>query len=281
MVQSIQNLQLVISDIDGTILDDEGNLPDFNRKALEECKNRGIKTCLATGRRWTTCSKLLDRLELSPLIDFCILNNGMLIREIGPQTILSSREFPFELLLEATARLQTIALDPIVLGHNQDGKTKDVFHRRDCLMNGDFIAKNLEHQKQILDWQELSSAHLVELVLIGKKDDLLAASETLNGLEVEKVLLRNSFYKEYMLEITPLGVSKWQGVQKLFTHLGIESHQSMAVGDSDNDYELLKNTQLSFAVENAEEKIKQIARHITVENNHGGFGQAVFKLLNE
>lgn len=274
-------LKLVITDIDGTLLDDDGNLPDINRRALEHCKNRGVKTCLATGRRWTTCSKLLDRLELYPLIDYCILNNGMLVREISKQQILYQREFPLQSVLEIVMRFQTLGLDPIVLGHNQDGKTKDVFHRKDCLMNGDFIAKNPEHALKISDWQELASAHLVELVLIGKKADLQAAAAVLAGLPVEIVLLRNSFYKEYMLEVTPLGVSKWLGVQQLFSHLKITSPQTMAVGDSDNDYELLKNTHFSFAVSNAEKKVKDIVNHHTGENNHGGFGQAVFKLLQE
>ena len=118
MLHSAHNLKLVISDIDGTLLDDEGNLPNLNRQALAACNDRGIKTCLATGRRWTTCSKLLERLELHSLIDFCILNNGMLVREIANQKILFSQEFPLTLVLEVTDLLQPLGLDPIVLGHN-------------------------------------------------------------------------------------------------------------------------------------------------------------------
>ena len=46
--------RLVITDVDGTLLDDAGNLPPLNREALIHCRALGVKTCLATGRRWTT-----------------------------------------------------------------------------------------------------------------------------------------------------------------------------------------------------------------------------------
>src|SRR6187549_3589120 len=74
---------LVITDIDGTLLDDEGGLPALNRRALIHCRDNGVKTCLATGRRWTTCLRLIDRLELHDLIDYCILNNGMMVRQVA------------------------------------------------------------------------------------------------------------------------------------------------------------------------------------------------------
>ncbi|MEO7426504.1 MAG: HAD-IIB family hydrolase [Fibrobacteria bacterium] len=270
-------IRLVITDIDGTLLDDDGNLPALNRLALEHCRAMGVRTCLATGRRWTTCLRLLDRLDLNGLIDFCILNNGMIVRDLAGDRMLSRRDFPFALLLQAAERLNALNLDPVVLGHNADGRTPDVFHRNDALMNGDFIAKNIPHARHLGDWGELRDAHLVELVLIGRREDLQTAADALAGLDVEIVILRNTFYKEYMLEITPRGISKLLGANELLAHLGLSSHQAIAVGDSDNDYALLKDFPISIAVANAEEKILSVARELTGSNSKGGFGQSVFK----
>ncbi len=273
--------RLIISDIDGTLLDDEGNLPDLNREALAYCRSLGVHTCLATGRRWTTCSRLLDRLKIHDLIDFCILNNGMLVRRIDSGEILFRRDFPIALLLATVERLNALNLDPIVLGHNPDGRTKDVFYRRDCLLNADFIAKNPEHAVQVSAWEKLSKAHLVELVLIGKRQDLDAAAASLATLDVETVILRNSFYAEYMLEITPKGVSKLLGAQELLSLLGLGLHQALAVGDSDNDFSLLKHLPMSIAVSNAEDKIKAVVKEMTGSNGEGGFGQAIFRHLKQ
>jgi Cof subfamily protein (haloacid dehalogenase superfamily) len=268
---------LVITDIDGTLLDDEGGLPALNREALIHCRDQGVKTCLATGRRWTTCRRLIDRLELHDLIDYCILNNGMMIREVARDSVLFQEDFPFPLLLQAAARLNAIGLEPIVLGHNPDGATADVFHRRDALLNADFISKNTAHALPVADWRELESAHVVELVLIGHRADLVLAAESLAGLDVETAILRNTYYAEYMLEITPRGVSKLMGANQLLGHLGLESHEAMAVGDSENDYHLLKGLPMSIAVANADPRIRAVARESTGSNAEGGFGQAVFR----
>jgi Cof subfamily protein (haloacid dehalogenase superfamily) len=274
---SLSRYGLVITDIDGTLLDDEGGLPPLNREALIHCRDQGVKTCLATGRRWTTCRRLLDRLELHDLIDFCILNNGMMIREVARDAVLFQRDFPFSLLLQAAARLNAMGLDPIVLGHNPDGATADVFHRRDALLNADFISKNTAHARLVADWLELESAHVVELVLIGHRADLVLAAESLAGLDVEMAILRNTYYAEYMLEITPKGVSKLMGATQLLGHLGLESREAIAVGDSENDYQLLKGLPMSIAVANAEPRIRAVARESTGSNAEGGFGQAVFR----
>jgi Cof subfamily protein (haloacid dehalogenase superfamily) len=272
-------IRLVISDIDGTLLDDNGNLPEANRSALIHCKSLGVKTCLATGRRWTTCNRLLDRLGLHDLIDYCIVNNGMLVREVKTGDTLFRRDFPIGLVLETVARLSALGLDPVALGHNPDGRTKDVFHRNDALLNADFIAKNAANSQRVGEWEELADAHLVELILIGKKPDLDAASNALASIAVETAILKNSFYTEYMLEITPRGVSKWLGVQELLAHLGLGENEAMAVGDSDNDYPLLLNLPMSIAVANADAKVKAVAREMTGTNSEGGFAQAVFRHL--
>ncbi len=273
----VSPFRLVITDIDGTLLDDEGGLPDLNRKALAHCKERGVRTCLATGRRWTTCLRLLDRLDLQGLVDFCILNNGMMVREVAQAAVLFREDFPLPLLLQAAERLNAIGLEPIVLGHNADGATADVFHRNDALLNGDFIAKNAGHTREVAEWRELDGAHLVELVLIGHRQDLEIAERALASLEVETAILRNTYYAEFMLEITPKGVSKLRGADQLLGHLGLRRDQAMAVGDSENDYRLLQGIPLSIAVANAEDRIRAVAKEATGRNAEGGFGQSVFR----
>ncbi len=276
---SVLPYQLVISDIDGTLLDDDGNLPDLNRRALAHCRERGVATCLATGRRWTTCLRLLERLQLFDVVDYCILNNGMLIQDLHARRAVYRRDFPFDLLLETAARWNGMGLEPVVLGHNPDGNTRDVFHRRDSLLNADFVGKNTAHSLRVEAWEELAGAHLVELVLIGKREDLAAAAGALQGLEVETAILKNTFYAEYMLEVTPRGVSKLSGARALQSHLGSSEGRILAVGDSENDLELLRGADMSVAVANADARVKAVAKEITGFNGEGGFGQAVFRHL--
>ena len=271
--------RLVITDIDGTLLADDGSLPDLNREALMHCSAIGVRVCLATGRRWTTCSRLLERLELHGLVDFCILNNGMILHEVGTGKNLYRREFPFALVLAAVERLASLSLEPVILGHNPDGRTRDVFYRGDALSNADFIDKNPDHCLRVTQWHDLEGAHLLELILIGGLKPLERAADALAGLEVETAIIRNTFYREYMLEITPRGVSKWLGAAELLAHLGLDPRQSLAVGDSANDHVLLKHIPMSIAMANGDDRSRALAREITGGNAEGGFGQAVFRHL--
>lgn len=267
--------RLVITDIDGTLLADDGSLPAVNREALAHCRAMGVRTCLATGRRWTTCRRLLDRHDLHGLIDFCILNNGMLVKDVAKGTTLFRRDFQLELLLAVADRLGAAGLDAIALGHHPDGTGTDVFHRKDALLNGDFISKNAGHARRVEAWEELTGEHLVELVLIGGKADLEAARALVAPLPVETAILRNTYYAEYMLEITPLGVSKLLGADELLGHLGLDRSHALAIGDSDNDLALLSGIPRSVAVANADARAKAAAREITGSNAEGGFAQSV------
>jgi Cof subfamily protein (haloacid dehalogenase superfamily) len=269
--------RLIITDIDGTLLDDAGNLPDLNREALIQCRDRGVRTCLATGRRWTTCRRLLERLELRDLIDYCILNNGMILHDVAAGNTLYRRDFPFPLLLDAAARLHAVGLDPLVLGHNPDGITPDVFHRRDSLLNRDFVDKNAGFAVRIGEFTELEGRHLVELVLIGARADLEDAAAAMAGLPVETAILRNTYYAEYMLEVTPQGVSKLMGVRALLAHLGLDASEAVAIGDSENDFHMLRDLPRTIAVANAEDKVKAVVKEMTGSNAEGGFGQAVLR----
>lgn len=271
--------RLVITDIDGTLLADDGSLPAANREALAWCRALGVRTCLATGRRWTTCRRLLDRLDLHPLIDFCILNNGMLVKEMARGETLFRRDFPLDLLLRVADRLAGAGLDAIALGHHPDGTGTDVFHRNDALLNGDFILKNAGHARRVGAWEDLAGEHLVELVLIGTRADLERAAAMTAGLPVETAILRNTYYAEYMLEITPAGVSKLLGADELLGHLGFDRSHALAIGDSDNDLALLAGIPLSVAVANADARAKAAARELTGSNAEGGFAQAVLRHL--
>lgn len=273
------SFRIVITDIDGTLLDDDGNLPDLNRVALTRCRELGIRTCLATGRRWTTCRRLLDRLELHGLVDYCILNNGMILHDVAAEAMLYRRDFPFHLVMETVRRLNALGYDPILLGHNPDGATPDVFHRRDSLLNADFIDKNPSHSMRVETFEELEGRHPLEMILIGSRPELEAAAAALESLDVETAILRNTFYAAYMLEITPRGVTKLVGALALLGHLGLEDHHALAIGDSDNDFRMLRDLPHSVAVANADGKVKAVAREVTGTNAEGGFGQAVLRRI--
>ena len=58
-------IKLVAVDIDGTLLDSQGNLPPQNTSAIEEAIQKGVKVILVSGRRWSMARQVAVALGLA------------------------------------------------------------------------------------------------------------------------------------------------------------------------------------------------------------------------
>jgi Cof subfamily protein (haloacid dehalogenase superfamily) len=270
---------LLLSDIDGTLLADDGSLPPANREALIACHNAQVTVALATGRRWSTTRKLLDRLDLWNWIDYAILNNGMVIQDLRRREIIATHSFQMDIVTDVSNRFEILGIDPIVLTHSNELGHPDVFYRTLSLMNGDFIDKNQEQSQQVSSYGAIGHRTLVELLLVGSYEDLARAQNALTGLPVETALIKNTFYREWMLEITPQGISKYSGAAFLQDRIGAATHQTMAIGDSANDIPLLRAAHHGVAMDHAPENLKLLAKTIALPNQDGGMGMAVLDWL--
>lgn len=272
--------RLLLTDIDGTLLDDDGELPARNREALAACRNSEVTVALATGRRWTTTRRLLDRLALWDAIDFAILNNGMVIQDLRRGGAIAAHAFALELTRDIADGLASLNMDPVLLSHGSDGVTPDVHYRGVSLLNQDFLDKNPAHARAYARIDDLRGMDIVEILLVGRYDDLRQAQSWLAALPVETALIKNSFYREWMLEVTPKGISKHSGAVFLQKHLGVHRASSMAIGDSANDLPLLRAAQHAVAMQHAPDEVKLAATLTAGPNHAGGMGEAVFAWLN-
>ena len=86
-------IRVIAIDIDGTLLDSQGQLPDENRKIVREAAASGIHIVLATGRCFHHAKPvseiLLDEITL-------IVNNGALVKT-GKGVTLNSTTLPRDL----------------------------------------------------------------------------------------------------------------------------------------------------------------------------------------
>ena len=62
-------------------------------------------------------------------------------------------------------------------------------------------------------------------------------------------------------------------------YLGIKKENSIAVGDSSNDIEMLKNAGIAIAMGNAEDAVKSMADFVSTDCDNGGVGYAIEMML--
>ncbi|KAH7523565.1 hypothetical protein FEM48_Zijuj06G0025500 [Ziziphus jujuba var. spinosa] len=80
-----------------------------------------------------------------------------------------------------------------------------------------------------------------------------------------------------MLEIVPPGTSKGSGVKLLLDHLQISPKEIMAIGDGENDVEMLELASLGIALSNGSEKTKGVADVIGASNDEDGVADAIYR----
>src|SRR5215212_8956157 len=78
-------IRLIALDIDGTLLDSEGRIPDANREAIARAIDAGVEVALATGRRYDFARPIFERLP-GPLT--LILSNGAIVKTREGQTLM-------------------------------------------------------------------------------------------------------------------------------------------------------------------------------------------------
>ncbi len=81
------------------------------------------------------------------------------------------------------------------------------------------------------------------------------------------------------IECAPRGCSKSTAMDIALNHLGIKKENSIAIGDSVNDMDMLKNAGIAVAMGNAIDKVKEIADFISTDCKSGGVGYAIEELL--
>ena len=72
------------------------------------------------------------------------------------------------------------------------------------------------------------------------------------------------------MDIVPKGTNKGTAIAKMQAMLGISPKETMAFGDQMNDFEMINQAYHSYAMDNAIDKIKQIARYTAPSNNEFG-----------
>src|SRR5699024_8470536 len=132
-------------------------------------------------------------------------------------------------------------------------------------------------ESDLLGLVEASDLNVHKLLLIGTPDEIEKSYRHLEYLNLET----SSFYlsKENYLEITNIEVSKERALLELSEYFGISLENILTMGDNFNDIPMLSLAGIGVAMENAPDKIKEIADVIAPNNNQNGAAKALKKYV--
>lgn len=272
-----QQFRLVASDLDGTLLDPQGNLSARTLAAVQAVRAADIPFVLATSRRLTGAAPVAAALGLDgPLI----LYDGAQVRQYPAGDILAQRTLPIPLARQAAAIISSHGLRPIVQHGDRDGERLVVGAPAAATQERGRERAYLEafaHQIVDLPTGELlaDGAAPLRIVAFGPLRWLRPAATAIAALPLGWQLLPRGNYGTAELSVFAAGASKGATLLALAERLGIPRHEVFAVGDGINDISLLEAAGFGVAMANGGPKVRAAARALAPSHAEDGAAWAI------
>ena len=265
--------KLAVFDLDGTLLNDQHEISEKNKKALARLKEEGCEVVLATGRSDLLIKEYIQELHLQIPVISC---NGALIRNPMTKEIYKKEPMPADLVEKIIKICHEKKL--IYMAYSSDFIYTIPNER---LAYFEMRNQQLDAQCQIpfkvsQAVTEIAADEIYKVLIIENDQAQFQAIQrdflSLEGLEVVQS-------SKGLLDLMAQGVSKKAGLAFLAGHFKITMDQIVAFGDNYNDMEMLKAAGKVITTANAVAEIKAIADYISLSNNESGVGHAIEQYL--
>ncbi|MGN7939356.1 Cof-type HAD-IIB family hydrolase [Metabacillus sp. 22489] len=259
--------QLLALNIDGTLLRSNGRLQPSTKEAIEYVKNKGIYITLVTNRHFQSAKKLAKALKLDSLL---VSHGGAFISDNLDNPFYEKRiseEMTFNLVqvLENFKCNIRIVQERFSIGNKtkvaSNLLSKSILNTSDSMF---YPVQFVDSLGDALRDEPVTALKIdVHFTTDEEKEEASQIiSEAFEGIDVH--------VKSKKIEIVKRGVSKENGLRVLTNHLKIPMDKTVAIGDGEDDIEMIISAGLGVAMWNAPFEVKRVADWVTRSNNEQG-----------
>jgi Cof subfamily protein (haloacid dehalogenase superfamily) len=276
------SIRLIAIDIDGTLLDSHGRVPDANISAIAEAVTAGVEVALVTGRSFTFARPVAD--ALPDRLTF-IVSNGAVVKRKDGET-LQRRMLPREVahgVLTGTRAFRHVA--GLMFDRALEGQIVTETMDWDQPNRRGYFERNRGRIATVPALEEALTEDPIQVMFNGSVAPMRGLLEVLRGLpgaaEFEVALTEYVQRDFSLLDVLARGCSKGAALAEWAAHRGLTRDQVMAVGDNFNDLEMLEFAGLPVVMGNAVPDLKTRGWTVTGSNDEAGLGMAIRKFAIE
>jgi hypothetical protein len=275
-LEKLKKIEFVVFDVDGTLVNDEGEIGDITRQLIINLKKCGVLFSFASGRLHSALLPLAEELKIySPLISL----DGSAIKNV------SGKYFVYRSFLKQSQVKKAIEYSEKYLLNIALCHTEAIYYTEQNSVIPKLMDKFGAVYEEVNSYDDLTTKTL-EIVFAG--DNRRAVEFVRDKLSFPLTFGTSvSFFRSqthegiYYLEVRRSGSSKGKAMQRLLKYLKIKESRTAVIGDWYNDLSLFKTKGLKIAVSNAIPELKKDADYVlTKSNNEEGVVEFLEALYN-
>lgn len=273
----MHKIKMIGLDMDGTLLNDAKELLPYTRQVLDRAIAMGIQVVAATGRPLTGVPKVFKEI---PGVRYAITANGARIVDLQTGEMIYEALIPQEKVIEVMNIFCEYDMITEVYKNGQSYLNEEFWdHLSDYFTDPhmeNYIRTTRKTVQNVWDVVHECVTGMEKVQAIFKTpDDQQSCREKI--LQIPEVKPVSSV--SHNIEVSRADANKGSGLIKLGEILGILPEEIMAIGDADNDKEMIQWSGIGVAMENAIPEVKAIADYVTSDNNAEGAAKAIEKLV--
>lgn len=267
--------QLIAFDMDGTLLTSQQTISTVSLKAIDQAIQAKKQVVLATGRPLSEIKPY--RQDLASL-QYAILESGAVIYDLQEERMIHQVSLPpifLQQLLQSTEGLDVMV---VVMSESQG-----------YIQESHFLSIENYYMDQYQKLYQATAVFVANIhsLLADKKEKIENVNLYFKTVKARDHYLEAMDYLQVAaikaektgIEITARGANKGQALTFLVNYLQLEIEQTIAVGDGDNDRQMIAEAGLGIAMGNANRTIKALAKAEVASNDKDGCAQAIYQFL--
>jgi Cof subfamily protein (haloacid dehalogenase superfamily) len=263
-------LQLLVCDLDGTLLEPDGSISDRTRSAVAAVRQAGIRVAVATGRVPIGIAKVVRALDLDgPQIT---MHGALVTAPTDGETVFSVTLGPEQVdeLLQVASEIDL----PVLLCYPDGFRTNDL--RQEVIDL--FVPFNEPLPELVDDLATLRASHPHKIAIWtgaeGYQQALVMARERLG----DRYSITSGDNRS--IELLAPGVDKGRAADALARWMGVSLDEVGAIGDGTNDIELLSAAHRSVAMRHARPEVRDAADLVVPDDVPDDAASAISLLLD-
>ena len=278
--------KLIAIDIDGTLLNSNGELSERTILAVKRVIEKGVRVVLTSGRVTNSVEMIAEKVNADK---YLICDNGASIYDVAQNKTIWSREIEKSTVLDL---IKTCIENDIyyMVFTDKEIIVKDLRHmalafykqRHNCKDEATGVTQfkyaGIEYIERIekpirrivvCDQDRTIYNSIVKKLTKFNDIELMASPHISNKIikNSDKTIILSYSYAE----ILPKNANKWSAIKELISRIGgISESEVMAIGDNFNDVSMIENAGLGVAMNNGATVAKEVARVVAPTNDEDG-----------